>query len=160
MTRTATPLEQRHQPFDDTWRSWVEGPKKLRLFLDGMTEEQKSNMMCPGMFPADQGFRIARVEVAIEASSQELQSLFVRETTIKLLVADRYMITLRARKALGGMNLLKEIEISPRQGFYVELAFGPEAQQAAAALERKVGPGAGWVEIRVTLDGMQTRSAQ
>ncbi len=43
-------------------------------------------------------------------------------------------------------------------GFHVKLTFSAEAYEAVGQIATRVGPGAGWVSLRVTLDGMHTRS--
>lgn len=157
--------EQRlHVPLYDTWQSWTrDAMESSRIFMGSSTPcPDVTNYEGQGALPADQRFKIKRVGIQVEASSPELKAVVERGVSATLFIASRWegQWTAEYLRAEGGfVRIAGDILIPPRHNFYVQLDFGSEAYRALQAVKGVVGPGCGWARVKVTLDGILTRTA-
>jgi len=155
------PQQSRHQPYYDTYRSWIDSDTgEFRLFTDTAHHERRvCNMDCPGSFPEGQTFMITAVKVQVDASSVRLKTLVERGTTVTVEVGNRYYLEEVAESFRDGLQLKRTIRLRGREAFAVRLNFSGDVVEELQRIRTRVGPGSGWFQVRVTLDGVQTRPA-
>jgi hypothetical protein len=158
--------EERHQPYYDTFRSWTDELPKghddsgfFRLFTDTArgVHANVAHTDGPGRFPGGAIFVVHKVSVDITASDETLAERVRLGTGVELSIGHMPYLTFQLGDAERAPALLKDIVIPPYQNFFVMLSFSSEVATLLRELKTKVGPGAGWVSIRVTLDGILKR---
>jgi len=162
--------ERRHKPYYDTFRSWTDelsddwrkdGSGVFRLFVDASRgcQAHLCNFEGRGTFPGGETFIANGMKVEVVASDPTVRERVLAGTQVELSVGSMEMINfaLGDLAAQGFPRWEHPITLTPYQNFYVKLDFSPEAGKLLRELKTKIGPGAGWVSIRVTLDGILKR---
>lgn len=161
--------EVRHKPYYDTFRSWADELLKRHNEKDGdyfhlFTDPNRcvhgahvANYDGRGCFPAGQTFIVKRLSATVTASDEVLAERVRSETYVGLFIGNAEYLEYVLGDAERSPALERDIPITPLQNYYVILRFSPDVTVRLRELKTKVGPGAGWVSIRVTLDGILRR---
>lgn len=157
--------ELRHHPYYDTFESWSDGltapyaSDSFRLFTDAARSVRRNvaNYDGQGCFGSGTKFVVARMYAVVTASEEKLAERVRLGTNVELAIGNMEYLNFALDDAEHAPTLEKTIVITPFQNYHVALRFSPEIAALLRELKTKVGPGAGWVSIRVVLDGLLKR---
>lgn len=173
-------IERRHKTYYDVYESWVDklplskhdelcgdfagavwlfaDPQRGRQGEEHWYHENRTNFAGHGCF-RDCTFRLSRLKTVVQASTPELAERVRLDTEVDFTVGS--MSDFSTTLALAEQGCVRPPEsgptIPPHQNFSVTLRFTPAVAQLLRELRTKVGPGAGWLSIRVEIEGVESR---